>query len=183
MLIDPAKLPASSAARPLVKDPREIAGAMASFPGLAHRIELVGQVGRVRFINDSKATNADAAARALACTDNVYWIAGGKPKQGGIEDLRPFFSRIRKAYLIGDATEAFAETLAAEVAFVRSGTLETAMRQAAADAEADRSGEPVVLLSPACASFDQFRDFEHRGEEFHRVFKLIADEARMRGAA
>ena len=174
---------AYAAVRPLVKDPREIAGAMVSFPGLAHRIELVGQVGRVRFVNDSKATNADAAARALACYDNVHWIAGGKAKQGGIEDLRPFFARIRKAYLIGDAVEAFAETLGDEVSFAKSGTLEAAMRQAAADAEADRSGDPVVLLSPACASFDQFRDFEHRGEEFHRIFKSIADEARLRGAA
>ncbi len=174
---------AYAAVRPLVKDPSEIAGAMVSFPGLAHRIELVGQVGRVRFINDSKATNADAAARALACTDNVYWIAGGKAKQGGIDDLRPFFPRIRKAYLIGDAANAFAATLGREVAFEKSGNLETAMRQATADAEADRSGDPVVLLSPACASFDQFRDFEHRGDEFHRIFKLIADEARLRGAA
>jgi UDP-N-acetylmuramoylalanine--D-glutamate ligase len=174
---------AYAAVRPLVKDPREIAGAMTSFPGLAHRIEAVGQVGHVRFVNDSKATNADAAARALACYERIYWIAGGKPKEGGIESLRPFFPRIRKAYLIGDATGAFSETLDGQVAFVKAGTLEAAMRQAALDAEADRAGEPVVLLSPACASFDQFRDFEHRGAEFHRVFKLIAEDARMRGAA
>lgn len=174
---------AYAAVRPLVKDPREIAAAMTSFPGLAHRIELVGQIGRVRFVNDSKATNADAAARALGCYENVHWIAGGKAKQGGIQSLKPFFSRIRKAYLIGDATEAFAATLAPDVSLAKSGTLEAAMRQAAADAEADRTGDPVVLLSPACASFDQFRDFEHRGNEFKRIFKLIAEEARMRGAA
>ncbi len=174
---------AYAAVRAIVKDPREIAGAMTSFPGLAHRIEVVGQIGRARFVNDSKATNADAAARALACYENIHWIAGGKAKQGGIESLRPFFPRIRKAYLIGDATEAFAATLAPDVAFAKAGTLEAAMRLAAAGAEAERAGDPVVLLSPACASFDQFRDFEHRGNEFKRIFKVIAEEARMRGAA
>ena len=173
---------AYAAVRPLVKDPGEVANVMASFPGLPHRIELVGEIGRVRFINDSKATNADAAARALACFDNIYWIAGGKAKLGGIESLRAFFPRIRRAYLIGDAMEAFAGTLADKVAVTKAGTLEAATRQAAKDAEADR-GEGVVLLSPACASFDQFRDFEHRGDEFKRIFKLIADEARMVGAA
>lgn len=173
---------AYAAVRPLVKDPGEIAGAMTSFPGLAHRIELVGQIGRARFVNDSKATNADAAARALACYDNVYWIVGGKPKQGGIENLKSFFPRIKKAYLIGDAADAFAATLGDAVAHVKSGTLEAAVRQAAKDAAADRTGEPVVLLSPACASFDQFRDFEHRGAEFKRIFKLVADAQRV-GAA
>jgi len=173
---------AYAAVRPLVKDPSQIAGAMTSFPGLAHRIELVGRIGRVRFVNDSKATNADAAARALACYDDVYWIAGGKPKEGGIESLKSFFPRIKKAYLIGAAADAFADTLGGAVAHVKSGTIEAAMRQAAKDAEADRAGEPVVLLSPACASFDQFRDFEHRGAEFKRLFQLIAD-ARRAGAA
>ena len=170
---------AYAAVRPLVKDPGEIANVIASFPGLAHRIEQVGEIGRVRFVNDSKATNADAAARALACFNNIYWIAGGKAKQGGIESLRSFFPRIRRAYLIGDAMEAFAGTLADKVPVTKSGTLEAAMRQAAKDAE----GEGVVLLSPACASFDQFRDFEQRGDEFKRVFKLLADEARLKGAA
>ncbi|MCE9523641.1 MAG: UDP-N-acetylmuramoyl-L-alanine--D-glutamate ligase [Alphaproteobacteria bacterium] len=174
---------AYAAVRPLVKDPREIAGAMTSFPGLSHRMEIAGQIGRVRFVNDSKATNADAAARALACYPSIYWIAGGKAKSGGIESLASYFPRIRKAYLIGDAANAFASTLGDAVAFVNSGTLETAMRQAAADAEADRNGEPVVLLSPACASFDQFRDFEQRGNEFKRIFAAIAAEARLRGAA
>jgi UDP-N-acetylmuramoylalanine--D-glutamate ligase len=173
---------AYAAVRPLVKDPGEIANVMASFPGLPHRIEHVGEIGRVRFVNDSKATNADAAARALACFDDIYWIAGGKAKLGGIESLRTFFPRIRHAYLIGDAMEAFAGTLADKVPVTKAGTLEAAMRQAAKDAEADR-GDGVVLLSPACASFDQFRDFENRGDEFKRIFKLVADEARMRGAA
>ncbi|NOT41419.1 MAG: UDP-N-acetylmuramoyl-L-alanine--D-glutamate ligase [Alphaproteobacteria bacterium] len=170
---------AYAAVRPLVVDPAEIAPAMTSFPGLAHRIELVGQVGRVRFVNDSKATNADAAARALACYDDIYWIAGGKAKSGGIESLAPYFGRIKRAYLIGDAMDAFAATLGSHVPFVKAGTLEAAMRAAARDA-AGAAGEPVVLLSPACASFDQFRDFEHRGLEFKRVFKSIAGEERLK---
>jgi len=174
---------AYAATRSLVKDPRDIAGAIATFPGLAHRIEQVGTIGHVRFVNDSKATNADAAAKALACYDNVYWIAGGKAKEGGIESLAPFFPRIRKAYLIGAASELFAETLAGQVEIDRAGTLETAMRHAAADAALMRESEPVVLLSPACASFDQFRDFEHRGDEFKRIFAVLAEEARLRGAA
>lgn len=170
---------AYAAVRPLVVDPAEIAPAMSSFPGLAHRIELVGHVGRVNFVNDSKATNADAAARALACYDDIYWIAGGKAKAGGIESLASYFPRIKKAYLIGDAMDAFAATLGSKVPFAKSGTLEAAMRAAAKDA-AGATGEPVVLLSPACASFDQFRDFEQRGLEFKRVFRLIADEARLK---
>lgn len=174
---------AYAAVRPLVKDPSEIAGVISSFPGLEHRIELVGQVGNVRFVNDSKATNADAAARALACyEDGIHWIAGGKPKEGGIESLAPFFSRMKHAYLIGDAMEAFAPTLSGKVPVTKAGTLEAAMRAAAKEA-AGASGDPVVLLSPACASFDQFRDYEHRGDEFKRIFALIADEARLRGAA
>jgi UDP-N-acetylmuramoylalanine--D-glutamate ligase len=173
---------AYAAVRPLVKDPGEIANVMASFPGLPHRIEQVGKIGRVTFVNDSKATNADAAARALACYEDIYWIAGGKAKAGGIEDLAAFFPRIKRAYLIGDAMDAFAATLEGKVPVVKAGTLEAATRAAAKDAEAER-GEPVLLLSPACASFDQFRDFEHRGDEFKRIYKAIADEARMKGAA
>jgi UDP-N-acetylmuramoylalanine--D-glutamate ligase len=168
---------AYAAVRPLVIDPTEIAGAMTSFPGLAHRIELVGQIGAVRFVNDSKATNADAAARALACYENIFWIAGGKAKAGGIESLAPYFPRIKRAYLIGDAMDAFAATLNGKVPFAKAGTLEAAMRMAAKDAGGQ--GEAVVLLSPACASFDQFRDFEQRGAEFKRIYKLLADDARV----
>ena len=173
---------AYAATRALVKDPRDIAGAIVMFPGLAHRIEQVGSIGHVRFVNDSKATNADAAAKALACYDNIYWIAGGKAKEGGIESLAPFFPRIRKAYLIGAATDRFADTLTGHVEFDRSGTLETAMRHALTDAAQTRE-DAVVLLSPACASFDQFRDFEHRGDEFKRIYAVLAEDARVRGAA
>ena len=173
---------AYAAVKPLVKDAREIARVIASFPGLEHRIETAGTIGKVQFVNDSKATNADAAARALACFERIYWIAGGKAKDGGIESLAPYHPKIAKAYLIGDAMESFAATLEGRVACSKSQSLESAMRAAAKDAR-DAGVAAVVLLSPACASFDQFRDFEQRGNEFKRIFKLLADEARSQGAA
>jgi UDP-N-acetylmuramoylalanine--D-glutamate ligase len=135
-----------------------------SFPGLAHRMEAVGRLGSVRFINDSKATNADAARQALASYPSVFWIAGGVPKAGGIEDLADLFPRIAKAYLIGDAADAFADTLA-DTPHIIARTLDAAVAAAAADA-ASAGGNQIVLLSPACASFDQFKDFEARGEAF-----------------
>ena len=155
-----------------------------SFPGLAHRMEQVGALAagasagdaRVLFVNDSKATNADAAEKALLSFARVYWIIGGKAKAGGIEPLRPLFSRVAKAYLIGAATEAFATTLGDAMPFERCGTLDVATRAAAADAkaEAERTGsEQVVLLSPACASQDQFPDFEKRGDLFRNVVREI----------
>jgi len=164
--------------RRLVNDPRAIMAAITRFPGLAHRIEDVGQIGKVRFINDSKATNADAAARALACYPDIFWIAGGKPKEGGIADLAPYFPRMRKAYLIGEAAGAFGRTLAGHVASVQTGTLEAALRAAYEDARNSDAAEPVVLLSPACASFDQFRDFEHRGDAFREMVKTMIESER-----
>ena len=165
---------AYAAVKPLVRDASEIAGTMPSFPGLAHRIETVGTLKGVRFVNDSKATNADAAARALACFEGIHWIAGGKAKEGGIESLEPFHPRIRRAYLIGAAMDSFATTLAGRVDSFKAGTLAVAMREAYADAKA--AGGGVVLLSPACASFDQFRDFEDRGDAFKKIFRMIAEE-------
>lgn len=135
-----------------------------SFPGLSHRMEAVGRLGAVRFINDSKATNADAARQALASYPSVFWIAGGRAKDGGIETLRDLFPRVARAYLIGEAADAFAGTLG-DTPHVVAGTMERAVERAAADAAA-AGGEQVVLLSPACASFDQFPDFEVRGEAF-----------------
>ncbi len=120
------------------------------------------------FINDSKATNADSAAKALASFDNIYWIAGGKQKEGGIESLTEFFPRIAKAYLIGEAAQDFSATLNGHVPYEMSGTLDAAVAQAARDAAASGKGA-VVLLSPACASFDQFRNFEIRGEHFRTL--------------
>jgi UDP-N-acetylmuramoylalanine--D-glutamate ligase len=137
-----------------------------SFPGLAHRMEQVGRLGHVLFVNDSKGTNADAAAHALSSFADIFWIAGGKPKLGGITSLAEYFPRIRKAYLIGEAANEFAETLGDRVPHEISETLEVAVAHAAKDAAASELRDPVVLLSPACASFDQYRNFEIRGAAF-----------------
>jgi UDP-N-acetylmuramoylalanine--D-glutamate ligase len=165
---------AYAATRPYAKDMRTVASAIANFPGLAHRIEDVGRLGKVRFVNDSKATNADAAERALVCFPDVFWIAGGKAKEGGIEPLAPHFPRVRKAYLIGEAAEVFAQTLDGKVPYEISRTLEAAVEHAAADAAHSAVANPVVLLSPACASFDQFRDFEARGDAFRDLVSGLA---------
>ena len=150
-----------------------IARAMASFPGLAHRMQEVGRVGTVMFINDSKATNVDAAARALSAFDTIYWIAGGRPKTGGIEALSPWFGNIVRAYLIGEAAEAFASTLHGRVDTTMSGTIDQAVADAARDALAERRKGAAVLLSPACASFDQFASFEVRGEAFAAAVRAL----------
>ena len=160
-----------------VRDGRVLAAAFESFPGLAHRVEEVGRIGNVRFVNDSKATNADAAARALVCFDDVYRIAGGRPKDGGIDGLVPHFDRIRKAYLIGEAAESFAAILKDHVEVEVSGTLERAAASAAADAAKSSVSAPVVLLSPACASFDQFKDFEARGDAFRALVQAMSPAA------
>ncbi|MEL6966362.1 MAG: cyanophycin synthetase, partial [Pseudomonadota bacterium] len=136
-----------------------------TFPGLAHRMEQVGRQGSVLFVNDSKATNAEAAAPALTSFDRVFWIAGGLAKDGGIEALAPHFSRVVKAYLIGEAAGAFAAQLGDTIPYEISGTMEQAVNHAAADAAATGRDE-TVLLSPAAASFDQFANFEKRGEAF-----------------
>ncbi len=167
---------AYGAVRPFISDTKAIAAAIASFPGLAHRMEDVGHIGKAAFINDSKATNADATARALAVYPDIFWIAGGKPKDGGIESLSEFFPRVRKAYLIGEAASAFARTLDGKAPYGMSGTLDVAVASAAADAAASSAPSPVVLLSPACASYDQFKDFEQRGDVFRTlVSKLPRD--------
>lgn len=144
----------------------EIRAGLASFPGLKHRMQPVGRRGATVFVNDSKATNAEAAAPALSSYERIYWIAGGLPKEGGITSLSGFFPKIAKAYLIGEAAAAFAATLGDQVAYEISGTLERAVVHAAADAQTDAGGEAAVLLSPACASFDQYKNFEVRGEAF-----------------
>ncbi|WP_275783505.1 UDP-N-acetylmuramoyl-L-alanine--D-glutamate ligase [Pararhizobium gei] len=143
----------------------EILAGLASFPGLKHRMQPVGRKGDVVFVNDSKATNADAAAPALSSYDRIYWIAGGVPKEGGIVSLAPFFPKIAKAYLIGDAAQDFAATLGDAVPLEISQTLERAVAHAAADA-GGAGGVSAVLLSPACASFDQYKNFEVRGDAF-----------------
>jgi UDP-N-acetylmuramoylalanine--D-glutamate ligase len=144
-----------------------------SFPGLAHRMEQVGRRGNVLFVNDSKGTNADAAAHALSSFGDIFWIAGGKPKLGGITGLTEYFPRIRKAYLIGEAAQEFATTLGERVPHEISETLDVAVANAARDAEASGLADPVVLLSPACASFDQYRNFEIRGTRFRELVTAL----------
>ncbi len=154
--------------------------ALRGFPGLAHRMEQIGASDRVIFVNDSKATNADAAEKALLSFPSVHWIGGGRAKEGGITPLRPLFGRIARAYLIGEAAPAFAATLHDAVPFAMCGTMEIATRRAFADARAagERTGETqVVLLSPACASFDQYSDFEKRGTHFRAIVESLISGA------
>lgn len=146
-----------------------IAAALASFPGLAHRQQLVAERGGVRFVNDSKATNPDAAAKALDSYDRIFWIAGGRPKPGGLGVALEHLGAVGGAYLIGEAADAFARELLGKVAAEKCGSLCGAVvaADAAARAATAADGKPsVVLLSPACASFDQFSDFEARGAAF-----------------
>jgi UDP-N-acetylmuramoylalanine--D-glutamate ligase len=164
---------AIAACMALKLEPPAIQKGLLTFPGLANRMQQVGRKGSVLFVNDSKATNADSAAKALASFDNIFWIAGGKPKTGGIAGLAEYFPRIAKAYLIGEAAAEFAQTLEGRVAYEKSGVLSAAISAAARDAEASRLKQPVVLLSPACASFDQYPNFEVRGKAFIDLVRAI----------
>jgi UDP-N-acetylmuramoylalanine--D-glutamate ligase len=155
---------AYAAARGLKIQVERIYDAMTTFPGLAHRMQQVGARAGVIFVNDSKATNADAAEKALSSFDNIYWIAGGIAKAGGIEPLTPLFSRVKKAFLIGLAAPEFANVLRGKVEYTVSGTMEQAVSDAAEAANHD--SQAVVLLSPACSSFDQYKNFEVRGQAF-----------------
>jgi UDP-N-acetylmuramoylalanine--D-glutamate ligase len=152
--------------------PEEIRAGLHTFPGLPHRMEEVGRIGSALFINDSKATNADSTEKALKSFDDILWILGGKAKEGGIEPLTSYFPKIRRAYLIGAAADEFARTLGSDVPHVQCGTLDNAVAQAAADAQA--LGSPaVVLLSPACASYDQFPNYEVRGNHFRDLVRAL----------
>lgn len=157
-------------------------GALSSFGGLAHRMEEIGRLGSILLINDSKATNADSTEKALlSFPRDCYWILGGKPKDGGIETLAPYFPGIAKAYLIGAATEEFAASLEGKVAYERCGTLDVAVAAATRDAQASTAAQPIVLLSPACASYDQFKNFEVRGDAFRALVAALPG-IEMRGA-
>jgi UDP-N-acetylmuramoylalanine--D-glutamate ligase len=171
---------AYAAALALGVSPKDAADAVMNFPGLAHRMEDVGAVGRVRFINDSKATNADAARQAMCTIPRFYWIAGGRAKAGGIEPLADLFDRVERAYLIGEASEDFARTLDGHAPVERCGTLDRAVEEAYRDAAA-KGEEAVVLLSPACASFDQFPDFEVRGDAFRTLVQQLQTPVRQTG--
>jgi UDP-N-acetylmuramoylalanine--D-glutamate ligase len=164
---------AYAATRALGIDTAAVIDGLVSFAGLAHRQELIATIDGLAYVNDSKATNADATAKALACYDAVYWIAGGVPKEGGITSLSPFFPRIRHAFLIGKASEEFAATLDGRVPLSRCGELGRALAAARETALAQRKPGAVVLLSPACASFDQFANFEERGDVFRRLVQAL----------
>ncbi len=151
---------AYAACRALAVPPKVIEAAFHSFEGLPHRSQLVGEIGGVRFVNDSKATNVDSAAKALAAFQNIRWICGGLEKEGGLAALSGAVSTVRKAYVIGREAAQFAMQLSVEAEVC--GTMEAAVARAAAEAEAG----DVVLLAPAAASFDQYDSFERRGEDF-----------------
>ncbi len=155
---------------------RDIEKGLRSYPGLRHRLQIVATIHGVRFINDSKATNADATSHALTPFSHVYWIAGGKPKEGGIESLAPYFESINHAFLIGEAERAFAKTLEGRVPYTICGSLANAFDAAAKKAFVDRRQNAVVLLSPACASFDQWKNFEERGDAFCKMVEDLLDE-------
>jgi len=168
------------AAKALGLSVEEIVAGFASYPGLAHRQELVTTVNGIRYINDSKATNADAAAKALACYDNIYWIIGGKAKEGGLVGLESYYKRIRHGFLIGEAAPAFLQQINRAFPVTVSGTLDKAVGDAHALAQREQKPGAVVLLSPACASFDQYPNFEIRGSHFRA---LVEQATGQRGAA
>jgi UDP-N-acetylmuramoylalanine--D-glutamate ligase len=154
--------------------PREkIVAGLKSYPGLPHRQERVASVGKVVYINDSKATNADATARALSSYRDIYWILGGQAKEGGVAPLAPWFDRIRHAFLIGEATELFAAQLEGKLAYSRCGDLKSALDAAHQRAQREAHGTAVVLLSPACASWDQWKSYEHRGDAFRAMARAL----------
>jgi UDP-N-acetylmuramoylalanine--D-glutamate ligase len=154
--------------------PREkIVAGLKSYPGLPHRQERVASVGNVIYVNDSKATNADATARALSSYRDIYWILGGQAKEGGVAPLAPWFDRIRHAFLIGEATELFAGQLEGKLAYSRCGDLKSALDAAHQRAQGEAQGTAVVLLSPACASWDQWKSYEHRGDAFRAMARAL----------
>lgn len=160
-------------------DSNDLQHSLESFIGLAHRMQHVRKIGKTQFINDSKATNAEAAAQALATFERIYWICGGRAKDGGIDSLRPLFPKIACGYLIGEATSQFAATINGDFPIKKCDTLENAVTLAAADAFADPSGENTVLLSPACASYDQFPNYSARGEAFVRLVNELSTQSKV----
>jgi len=149
------------------------AKAISSFTGMPHRQEMVAEFQGVRFINDSKATNVDAACQALNCYDTIYWIAGGRAKDESLQKLENCHGRIAKAFLIGEAESGFAKELEGKIDIEACGDLKTAFERASQAAFEDSIEGAVVLLSPAAASFDQFDDFEARGDAFKAMAQAL----------
>ena len=154
----------------------QIVSAIKTFKGLKHRMQLIKTINNTNFINDSKATNADSTENALKTYQNIYWILGGKAKDGGVESLAQYFPKIKYAFLIGDASDAFAKTLENKVKYFKCGDLKTAFAMAYDLALQEKSVEKNILLSPACASFDQWKNFEQRGDFFIKLVEEIEDK-------
>ena len=154
----------------------DILKALSSYAGLPHRQYLVTQKNNVTYINDSKATNAEAAAKALSSYDEIYWIVGGRPKDGGLKGLGVFQNKVKQAYLIGEATQDFGRWFKTHgFDFMAFESLEEATQAAHDDAQ--KAGGGNVLLSPACASWDQFTSFEARGDAFgNKILELVGKE-------
>jgi len=171
---------AYAAARSIGLEPQAIMAAMKTFPGLQHRQFLSRTINGVAYVNDSKATNANAAARALVSYRNVYWIAGGRPKDGGLKGIEPYMDHVRHVFLIGEAMDEFASWLDKYgVPHEFSRTLERAVDSAHRMAQSERGqpgGTGTVVLSPACASFDQFKSFEERGDEFNAIVAKLSED-------
>jgi UDP-N-acetylmuramoylalanine--D-glutamate ligase len=165
------------AARALGLSLEEILAGLKSYPGLAHRQELVTTIAGIRYVNDSKATNADAAAKALACYDDIYWIIGGRAKDGGLAGLESFYPKIRHGFLIGEAAADFAKQIGRAFPFTQCGTLDKAVAAAHALAQREKRAGGVVLLAPACASWDQFPNFEIRGQRFRALVEDLATKS------
>lgn len=159
---------AFGALRALGYEREVIAQGISTFPGLVHRQQVVAVYKNVTFVNDSKATNAEAVAKALSCYQGLplYWLAGGRSKEGGITALKPYFKSLQHAFLFGESASNFALTLKGDVPYTQCETLKEAFEKAALMALGENKKDAVVLLSPACASFDQFRDFAARGDAF-----------------
>ena len=154
---------------------QQVIEAVKSFPGLSHRQYLVRAIGAVKYINDSKATNAEAAAKALASYQNIYWIVGGQAKEGGLEGLEEFSAVIRHAYLIGEAAPEFESWMIANnVRYTIAETLENATNLAHEEAQSS-DANATILLSPACASWDQFKSFEDRGDQFSALVEGLEE--------
>jgi len=155
----------------LTIEPQKIVEIIKKFKGLRHRMQLLGEIDGIKFINDSKATNAESTENALKAYDQIFWILGGKPKEGGIDALVSYFDKVHKAYLIGEATEQFAKVLENhKVRLEKCDNLENAFKKAFFDAKNISLSQKNILLSPACASFDQWKNFEQRGDYFCKLF-------------
>jgi UDP-N-acetylmuramoylalanine--D-glutamate ligase len=164
------------AAKSVGIQPHAVMACINSYPGLAHRQEPVAIVDGVRYVNDSKATNGESAAKALACYDAVYWIVGGRPKEGGLKATEAYLSNVRHAFLIGETSMEFSKFLSGHVPLTISGNLKAAVSMASKMAKKEAANArtfPVVLLSPAAASFDQFENFEVRGDVFRDIVEAL----------